>query len=316
MNPSEFISIFGALVKLCQFNDFRLLEQFIFEHTASFCDVFGGIEYEEHRVFSDLCKYFDDTISAALSPESYTNFKYLGDADIEIKRIYNSEYGGTMSTLLSKYLDACNYIEPEANSSDDEITYFTPGSFINKWVKAFGLGQRVSIELVGYGAGVQIRLFKDDNDKQGTLLADEGFGVTKFIAMLINIEYQKLTGSNKFTLAFEEPETHLHPKYQSLLAEMFVDAYKSYGIHFIIETHSEYLIRKLQTLIAGDVIAPEEISLQYIYNANPEKRPKGEPHVKHIPIDKDGTLLDTFGPGFLDEADNLVMDILTRIATR
>lgn len=329
-DPSAFISIYGVLVKLCQFHDYRALEQYVTEHTRAFSNVYGGQEYEEHRVFSDLCKYFDGTISAALAPESYTNFKYLGDADIEIKRIYNSEYGGAMSTLLSKYLDACNYIEPDITGGeaettdfapvsigwDDEITYFTPGSFINKWVKAFGIGERVTIELVGDGAGVQIRLFKDENDKQGTLLADEGFGVTKFIAMLINIEYQKLTGSKKFTLAFEEPETHLHPKYQSLLAEMFVDAYKSYGMHFIIETHSEYLIRKLQTLIAREAITPEEISLQYVYNANPEKRPKGEPHVKHIPIDKDGSLLDTFGPGFLDEADNLVMDILTSRATR
>lgn len=317
INPTEFLTIYSVLVQLCKYYDYIALCQFVSEHRKSLSNIFGtDFEYEEHNIFSDLCEYFDNIISSALSPANYKNFQYIGDSDIEIKRIYNSEYGGTMSALLSRYLDACTTIDPEIKEDRYDVTYYTPGTFINKWVKAFGIGERVVIELASDGAGVQMRLFKDEKDKRGTLLADEGFGVTKFIAMLINIEYYKITGSKMLTLAIEEPENHLHPKYQSLLAEMFVDAYKEYGIHFIIETHSEYLIRKLQTLIAKEVINPEEVSLQYVYNANPESRPKSEPHVKHIPINEDGTLQDTFGSGFLDEADNLAMDILIIKATK
>lgn len=316
INPTEFLTIYNVLVELCKYNNYSELLEFVSEHRKLFTNVFGDFEYTEHKVFSDLCEYFDNIISLALSPANYKNFQYIGDSDIEVKRIYNTEYGGTMSALLSKYLDACSTIGPEVGNDRLSISYYIPGTFINKWIKAFGIGDRVSIELAGDGAGIQMRLFKDEKDKRGTLLADEGFGVTKFIAMLINIEYYKITGSKMLTLAIEEPENHLHPKYQSLLAEMFVDAYKEYGIHFIIETHSEYLIRKLQTLIAKEVINPEEVSLQYVYNANPESRPKSEPHVKHIPINEDGTLQDTFGSGFLDEADNLAMDILIIKATK
>jgi predicted ATPase len=154
-----------------------------------------------------------------------------------------------------------------------------------------------------------LRLFKDEKDKNGNLLVDEGFGITKLIATLINIEYAILTSDSN--IAIEEPENHLHPKYQSLLAEMFVDAHKNYGINFIIETHSEYLIRKLQTLVAKKELKPNEVSLQYVYDASPENRPKGEPHVKNIAIRPDGTLQEPFGPGFFDEADNLAMDLLT-----
>ena len=112
------------------------------------------------------------------------------------------------------------------------------------------------------------------------------------------------------TIAIEEPENHLHPRYQALLAAMFADAYKNYNIHFIVETHSEYLVRKLQTLVAKKELTPEEVSLQYVYNADAEKRPKGEPQVKNIEIREDGILRDSFGSGFFDEADNLAMDLL------
>ena len=67
-------------------------------------------------------------------------------------------------------------------------------------------------------------------------------------------------------LLIEEPETNLHPKWQSLLAEMFVEANKKFNIQFMIETHSEYLIRKFQTLVADNKINGEHIKIFYLRN--------------------------------------------------
>ncbi len=186
------------------------------------------------------------------------------------------------------------------------------GDFVNKWVRKFGLGDHISIRSTAEGLGVIAKLHRTPDDDEGRLLADEGFGVTKLIGTLLNVEMAiNNAADEEVTIAIEEPENHLHPKYQSLLAEMFADAYKNYGIHFIVETHSEYMVRKLQVLVARKELTPEEVSLQYFYNPNIEQRPLGEPQVKDIPIREDGILLAPFGPGFLDEADNLVMDILT-----
>ena len=166
------------------------------------------------------------------------------------------------------------------------------------------------------------------------MLADEGFGVSNLIAVLFKIEltyieyYTKLEESRndlkitnfQTTIVIEEPESNLHPKLQSLLADMFVEVvseqlelrkYGNYGFNFIIETHSEYLIRKLQTLVARKEIEPIDVSIVYINNPNPNKRQECKSQVEKINIKEDGRLDKPFGSGFFDEADNLAMDLLT-----
>jgi len=75
----------------------------------------------------------------------------------------------------------------------------------------------------------------------------------------------------------------------------------------IIETHSEYLIRKLQYFTAkGDL----DIDKTIIYYFNPiNDLKKDEEHVKCIKINKDGSLTDDFGTGFFDEADNIALEL-------
>ena len=110
------------------------------------------------------------------------------------------------------------------------------------------------------------------------------------------------------TCIIEEPETGLHPAFQSKIAEMLVDLQKTFNVNLIIETHSEYLIRKLQYLTATNEIKPDDAVIYYFNN--PKKVPEGEEQIKKITIDKNGSLSDSFGPGFIDEGTNLKFEIL------
>lgn len=169
---------------------------------------------------------------------------------------------------------------------------------------------------------------------EGLLEVNRDSGISQLISVLIEIETTILKGEviyvrdvldreggklniNGFfvgysrykyksrTIAIEEPEIHLHPKYQSLLADMFLDAYTNYGISFIIETHSEYLVRRLQTFVARKQIDKELISLTYVESDNISDRKARRIHIKD-----DGCLTESFGVGFFDEADNLAMSLL------
>jgi len=123
----------------------------------------------------------------------------------------------------------------------------------------------------------------------------------------MNIIY--CANKGKSTFVIEEPETNLHPKFQSLLADMFVDAHKQFGMSFIIETHSEYLIRKLQYLTAKGEITSDDTAINYIGDPDPENRDYGEEQVRKIRIKTNGQLSKPFGSGFTDESSYWIKEM-------
>jgi len=240
--------------------------------------------------------------------DGINNMSYISSSRADVKRLYSLENQDDFSNLIKKYFEAKQYA---SYSSEDE---YKPNSFINHWIQKFGIGDSISVKVNEDGLGVQLKIKKKEGSER--LLADEGYGITQLVSILLQIEtsilslkkYKSKKDYEPTTIAIEEPEIHLHPKYQSLLADMIVDAYKSYNIHFMIETHSEYLIRKLQLLVANKKIDSDEVSILYVNSA--EDDPDGKVQVKSIQICKDGYLDDSFGPGFFDEATSLSRQLM------
>ena len=144
----------------------------------------------------------------------------------------------------------------------------------------------------------------------GLPLVEQGFGISQIVALLlriVTIQSRGTWGGKVTTLICEEPEANLHPGFQSKLADMFVDAQRTFNHQFIIETHSEYMIRKFQYLVAKGKMKKEDIVIYYFND--PNNIPAGEKQVKKIEILEDGSLSDDFGSGFLDEADNLAINL-------
>jgi len=48
------------------------------------------------------------------------------------------------------------------------------------------------------------------------------------------------------TIILDEPEIHLHPKWQLLFAELIVLLHKEFGMHILLNTHSPYFLRAIQ----------------------------------------------------------------------
>ncbi len=272
-----------------------------------------GIEimYTNYRPLIIFNRYVSDIITEIVSDETMQAIKYTSSDLVNIKRLYSLDAKDDFTNLLKQFLNARNF--QNKDRIGDALVYcdnpfeMRKGEFANKWLNNFGIGYRLLVKPVEEGLGAQVRIFGSKEDNEGRLLADFGYGITQLVALLLSIEIYK--GK---TIAVEEPEIHLHPSYQSKLAEMFADAYKIWGTHFIIETHSEYLVRKLQILSANKTINPKSVSLLYVNNM--KEKPGFEPQIKTITIRKDGVIEGTFGRGFFDEADRLSLSLLTVIS--
>lgn len=178
--------------------------------------------------------------------------------------------------------------------------------FLCKWIKEFGIGLDYKISAIeGEGYTVEIET------SQGIWqhLADLGMGSNQLMTLLIELATLiRVKGNRQYPLIIiEEPEQNLHPKVQSLLAKLFYELNTNRGFKFLIETHSEYLIRHSQVLVAEMNIENEE-ELQKL---NPFK-------VYYFPKDRvpydmvyrpDGRFSEEFDSGFFDEASNLAIKL-------
>jgi AAA15 family ATPase/GTPase len=184
-------------------------------------------------------------------------------------------------------------------------------TFVHFWIKQFGIAEDIVVERPEE-AGNICYLVKNGRKFN---IADIGYGFSQLLPIILKIYSfsekhilaQIPPSLEKTTFIIEEPEANLHPRLQSLFADMIIDANIRYGIQFIIETHSEYLIRRMQYWTAKRKINPKDVNLYYFYQK--DKIPKGEKQVKKIKIQDDGRLSSNFGPGFLDESSNLLLEL-------
>ena len=257
-----------------------------------------------------LAEFAAEVADEVLIPEWEANISYVSSSRVDIKRLYTLENRDDFSQLL------CEYFENKRLFKEHDYLHET-NRFMNGWIRRFKIGRSISLNVDDEGLGIQIRLHKADDDEKGRLLADEGYGITQLVSILLQIETVLLEnhygGCGGHTIIVEEPEIHLHPKYQSMLAEMFVEAYERYNIHFIIETHSEYLIRKTQVMVANKNYKDEEelkkespFMVYYIDGRNRDLP------VYAMGYKISGGFENKFGEGFFDEAAKLDMTIIRK----
>ena len=176
------------------------------------------------------------------------------------------------------------------------------------WLSSFGICDDIRIERVDNWY-VKADVHSGDLWKPLGLM---GTGSRHLFTLFINLA-SVLDGINDVIFFIEEPEQNLHPALQSKLADLLFEVYESSWIKptMIIETHSEYLIRRLQVIVSDRVSSHNED----VSHINKEVKVYYFPE-DGLPYSMDfrpsGHFLRQFGNGFFDEAGKQYKTILLK----
>ena len=200
-----------------------------------------------------------------------------------------------------------NYLNEGIRQNDPEK------EFIEDWMMKFDIGEDFEIESIG-GECYKLNIIEDvDHPKNTISLLDIGVGSNQIMILLLQmatIMHKNRGAAIPPLVIIEEPEQNLHPKLQSFLADLFREVYlypikeneNSRGISFIIETHSEYLVRKSQVLVAKrKQIDTNPFTVFYMEKGKVPRQ---------IRYQDDGVFYDDIGEGFYDEAISLTEEIV------
>lgn len=261
----------------------------------------GKLEMESRRQIDMVAFRFADVFNQKAQFALY----HLSPGRIKQARLYY------LYETNSEFHELINWYGKHAVRAGEEHR------FLLHWMQELGIGEDLSVQTIeGEAATVKIKLI---GANQYVDLADLGYGAGQVLSILLAIlkvqsDVESLDMRSRHLrrntiLMIEEAESNLHPLLQSKLAEMFFEAHVLFRIQFLLETHSEYLIRKYQVMmasnavIAGKSITPDDVFIYYV------DRVDNNNAIRKITIEEDGSLSDRFGEGFFDEADNQAMQL-------
>ena len=257
----------------------------------------------------ELTKASLDTVKFANDEsvlESLQSFEYLfnshgtyhfGKPNLKQSTIYvAADKSNALSAVISEYYSRSIQSGQKAHR------------FLIKWMKEFEIGEAFTISPYDGGEAFGLKITRGGKVVH---LADMGSGGSQLMFLLFQIalvidDLDRIESRTKgdVSVLLEEPEMNIHPKLQSKLADLFHETHNEYWIDFIVETHSEYLIRRAQLLVRSNDYALEAAENPFFVSYCP-----GEGNPYHLQFEETGKFNRSFGPGFFDVADDAAMEL-------
>jgi predicted ATPase len=179
-------------------------------------------------------------------------------------------------------------------------------AFCNEWLHRLKTKYKLSVqEVVVTGTGGMFQLLlTDEHTGTAVTLADVGFGVSQMLPLFVHAHLLDQMGDGM--VCVQQPELHLHPRLQGQLADFFIENtctpagdpfdQSTSGCQWLIETHSEALITRIQRRVREGKIAASDISVLYV-----EKLEDKGSIVTPLRLGEDGEFLDEWPGGFFED---------------
>jgi predicted ATPase len=166
-------------------------------------------------------------------------------------------------TLFCRFVESSERIGPH-RERPDRITFVNPGDrvsrvgsqgenvvpiiykaepsdirLINGWLEKLEIDYSIKRRFTKRYNIAELRLI--DADHHEISLSDVGYGVGQILPVLLSAILQK-----DALICIEQPELHLHPRLQANLIDLFLWSAEERNNVFILETHSEHIVLRMQ----------------------------------------------------------------------
>lgn len=293
-----------------------VLDEAVTEHSAEYEVQYHDIQKgkKPKRLFESLKAFKDNKFKIVKSIATIIDFQ------LQIETIYLGASLNKQSALfairdkrnpLSQAIHEYKQLGIDKDQGSDAY------KFVRDWMKAseFEIGDSFEIEM---HAGEAYEVMINSYGLQ-IPLADKGMGSIQAMLLILRLAvviYKKMAidrlnnitkpeEGKPYIVVIEEPELNLHPALQSKLANLFHEVYVKHKIRLLVETHSEYLIRKSQLIV-------KQKEYEVFPNDNPFCVLYFDKELKQwsMKYREDGRFKETFGKGFFDESSNLTFELL------
>ena len=190
--------------------------------------------------------------------EFAANIDYLGPAREEPSRL--NQWRGILPPTIGRRGESAVEIflasdvsggmiskPPSGSDNGWEDKNYLEAAQVEYWLQRLGIAESVTPVRAGRGRQYWELMLQPPNGADCEVnLADVGFGVSQVLPVVVALLYAR-PGS---TVLLEHPEIHLHPKVQMDLVDFFIFVAKQRDIQIVFESHSEYMLARLQRRLA------------------------------------------------------------------
>lgn len=246
-------------------------------------------EKNHHLLIQPISKHiFLDSFSNQLEWE-FKKFFYLGPLRDSPKRFYvfSGQSSQDVGIRGERATDVLWYSNKKDFGDFKELE-----KIVQYWFKELCFANKIRLDAIPGEYRYQVTV-TDMQTNIETNLADIGFGASQTLPIIVE---SFCTPSDSLIL-IEQPEIHLHPRAQTSLGDMFIDAIKNSRRNFIIETHSEHLLARIRRRIAEKKLNKEDVALYYF------EPTKNGTKIKRIKLNEKGQFVN-FPKGFFEEDIN------------
>ncbi len=312
----DFLYTNGEMIQLGTGQD--IFCQSGFSDTIRFYVQFNGditydcrYKYESDKPNNDQLKRI-----GAGTNENYTSslfserFSYLAAEHIGPRKQYSIENWkkngvarlGTMGEFIVPFLA----LEGEKIRIPDEMCLQTGKTNrlidqVSAWMAEISPGIRISAELLPTieKAKLAISYSGDRLVSDSFLPVNVGFGIPYVLPLVVEL----LISEEGSLMLIENPESHLHPKGQTMIARL-ISLAADHGCQIICESHSDHVINGVRVAVKNKQISRKKVGVSF-FTKNKDQETK----VDNIYIDENGNLSD-YPLGLLDEWGILMTELM------